>query len=127
MRWTTRKLPDSFLSAETLFEPESSYGKSHIEMWKFGITTRTRCVMLGLLAFALQWWWALPILAFIGLMAGGLADQIEAKAAKGYPYLEHTNAMGMGFAGMFFGVICLVAFVISFSIPSPGWINMWPL
>ena len=79
------------------------------------------CVILAIPAIYLQWWWTLPILAFIGLMAISIAGAIEGKADNGYPYLEDTDAMGLGCVGVILFFVCFAAFIGSFYLPNDGW------
>ena len=62
------------------------------------------CAILAMPAIYLQWWWALPILAFVGFMAVSYAGTIKNKVGSGYPYLEPGDVMGVVFGGaiMFF-------------------------
>jgi len=62
-------------------------------------------------AIYLQWWWALPILTFVGVMAISLAGTIENKAGSGYPYLEPGDVMGVVFGGAIMFFFCATAFL----------------
>ena len=70
---------------------------------------------------ALQWWWAVPIISFIGIMHALTDGAIEDKKNTGYPKLEHTDAMGLGLVGMFLFIICFILFIASFWIPAFEW------
>ncbi|MDA9721956.1 hypothetical protein N9U55_01595 [Luminiphilus sp.] len=59
----------------------------------------------------LQWWWALPILTFVGVMAMSYAGAIERKASSGYPYLEPGDVMGVLFSGAVIFFFCATAFL----------------
>lgn len=111
-----RRLPEVFTDKDNYFGSQS-----WIDTWHSCNTCVIYCVILGIPAIYLQWWWALPILAFIGLMASMLAGSIEQKAGNGYPYLEHTDAMGLGCAGVILFALCFAAFIGSFYLPSDGW------
>ena len=74
-------------------------------------------------AIALQWWWAVPIIVFVGLMHTGIDGTIESKKNTGYPELEHTDAMGLAFSGLLLFIVCFVLFVASFWIPDFEWFS----
>ena len=80
-------------------------------------------ILLVVGAIALQWWWAVPIIAFVGLMDTGIDETIEWKKNTGYPELEHTDAMGLAFSGLLLFIVCFVLFVASFWIPDFDWFS----
>ena len=121
MRRAKKKLPDVFSGDNDLFAPATREGREAIGLWKFCRGLSGWCIGIGVGSFVLQWWWVMPILLFIGLMASGLADATESKANTGYPYLEHTDMIGILIGGMMLFAFCFVLFVISFWIPAPGW------
>jgi hypothetical protein len=112
-----RKLPKVFTDENNYFGQNQSW----IDTWHSCNTCATYCALLAIPAIYFQWWWGLPILAFIGLMASMLAGSIEQKAGTGYPYLEHTDAMGLGCGGIILFVLFFAAFIGSFYLPNDGW------
>jgi hypothetical protein len=70
---------------------------------------------------ALQWWWAVPIIGFIGMMHTSIDGAIESKKNTGYPELEHTDAIGLLFGGLFLFIVFFVLFIASFWIPPFDW------
>ena len=115
-----RRVPWS-LDEHSLFDPESKEGQSSIETWHLGKSVGKWSLILAIGAFFLQWWWLIPVLAFFGMMGSSVASSVQAKSNTGYPHLEHTDAMGLGVAGCLLFVICFVAFIGSFYLPSDGW------
>jgi hypothetical protein len=112
-----RKLPDVFTDENNYFGKNQSW----IDTWHSCNTCVLYCVILAIPAIYLQWWWIVPILTFVGLMASSIAGAIEGKAGNGYPYLEHTDAMGLGFVGVILFMLCFTAFMGSFYLPNDGW------
>ena len=112
-----RKLPDVFTDEDNYF----GTNQSSIDAWHSCNTCVLYCKILAIPAIYLQWWWLVPILAFVGLMASSIAGAIEGKAGNGYPHLEHTDAMGLGFMGVIIFMLCFAAFVGSFYLPNDGW------
>ena len=72
-------------------------------------------------SIALQWWWAVPMIGFVGMMHVSIDGAVESKKNTGYPKLEHTDAMGLAFGGLFLFIVFSVLFVASFWIPSFEW------
>ena len=114
-------VPVAMTGESTLFDPNSEQGKAAIARWKHNKKLAAWCSLLAVPPFFLQWWWALPILAFIGLSANGQAEAIASKADSGFPYLEHTDAIGSFFGGCLLFALCAAAFWGSFYLPSDGW------
>lgn len=112
-----RKLPEVFTDESNYFGKNQSW----IDTWQSCKNFVVCCQILAIPAIYLQWWWIVPILAFVGLMASSIADAIEGKAGNGYPYLEHTDAMGLAFGGVILFIICFAAFIGSFYLPNDGW------
>ena len=92
-----RKLPEVFTDENNYFGKNQSW----IDTWQSCKNCVVCCTILAIPTIYLQWWWLVPILAFVGAMASSIADAIEGKAGTGYPYLEHTDAMGLGCGGSF--------------------------
>lgn len=109
------------LDEHSLFDPGSKEGQSSIETWHLGKSVGKWSLILAIGAFFLQWWWLIPVFAFFGMMGSSVASSVEAKSNTGYPHLEHTDAMGLGVAGCLLFIICFVAFIGSFYLPSDGW------
>ena len=101
------KPPTSFTDEDTLFSMDSEEFYS----WRACNTCALYCVILTAPAIYLQWWWALPILTFVCLMAMSYAGAIERKAGKGYPYLEPGDVMGVVFGGAVIFFFCATAFL----------------
>ena len=77
-----------------LFEPSSSMGKGSLSEIRGCIRTMIVSFVLFIwLCISLNPFVVLPLWSF--LFAGILKGQVEAKMTSGYPYLEHTNAIGM--------------------------------
>jgi hypothetical protein len=77
-----------------LFEPNSSMGKGSLSEIRGCIRTMIVSFVLFIwLCISLNPVVVLPLWSF--LFAGILKGQVEAKMTSGYPYLEHTNAIGM--------------------------------
>ena len=112
-----RKLPEVFTDENNYF----GKNQSSIETWHSYNTCVLYCKILAIPAIYLQWWWIVPILAFVGLMASSIAGAIQDKAGSGYPHLEHTDAMGLAFGGVILFIICFAAFIGSFYLPNDGW------
>ena len=112
-----RKLPEVFTDENNYFGKNQSW----IDTWHSCNTCVMYCVVLAIPAIYLQWWWIVPILAFIGLMAFSVAGAIEGKAGTGYPYLETTDAIGLVFGAFFYFIVCAALFWGSFSMPTDGW------
>ena len=72
-------------------------------------------------SIALQWSWAVPMIGFVGMMHVSIDGAVESKKNTGYPKLEHTDAMGLAFGGLFLFIVFFVLFVASFWIPSFEW------
>ena len=105
-----RKLPAVFTDENNYFGKNQSW----IDTWQSCNTCVLYCVILAIPAIYLQWWWIVPILAFIGLVASSIAGAIEGKAGTGYPYLENTDAIGLLFGGFFYFIFCVFLFWGSF-------------
>ena len=58
-----RKLPEVFTDENNYFGKNQSW----IDTWHSCNTCVLYCVILAIPAIYLQWWWIVPILAFIGL------------------------------------------------------------
>ena len=71
-----RKLPEVFTDENNYFGKNQSW----IDTWHSCNTCVLYCVILAIPAIYLQWWWIVPILAFVGLMASSIAGAIEGKA-----------------------------------------------
>ena len=77
-----------------LFEPSSAMGKG-------SLGTIRGCIRTMIVSFVLFVWLCISLNPFVVLplwsflFAAILQDQVEAKMTTGYPYLEHTNAIGM--------------------------------
>ena len=112
-----RKLPEVFTDENNYFGKNQSW----IDTWHSCNTCVLYCVILAIPAIYLQWWWIVPILAFVGLVASSIAGAIEGKAGTGYPYLEHTDAIGLLFGGFFLFIFCVFLFWGSFYMPTVGW------
>ena len=112
-----RKLPEVFTDDNNYFGKNQSW----IDTWQSCKNCVMCCVILGIPAIYLQWWWIVPILAFVGLLASSIAGAIEGKAGSGYPYLEHTDAMSLGCGGVILFILCFAAFIGSFYLPNDGW------
>ena len=112
-----RKLPEVFTDESNYFSKNQSW----IDTWQSCKNLVVCCQILAIPAIYLQWWRIVPILAFVGLMASSIAGAIEGKAGNGYPYLEHTDAMGLGFVGVILFMLCFAAFMGSFYLPNDGW------
>ena len=112
-----RKLPEVFTDENNYFGKNQSW----IDIWQSCRTCVLSCKVLAIPAICLQWWWLVPILAFIGLMASSIAGAIEGKAGSGAPYLEHTDAMSLGCGGIILLTLCFAAFIGSFYLPNDGW------
>lgn len=112
-----RKLPKTFTHEDSLFHGH----KGWIEAWHSCNTWMMYCVLLAIPAIYFQLWPLLPVLLFVGLMAGLIGGAIETKADKAYPYLEHTDAIGLAIAGFFIFIFCVMLFLGSFGIPRTGW------
>ena len=112
-----RKLPEVFTDENNYFGKNQSW----IDTWNSCNTCVLYCKMIAIPAVCLQWWWLVPILAFVGLIATSIAGAIEGKAGDGYPYLEHTDAMGLIFVGFFIFIFCVLLFWGSFYLPTDGW------
>ena len=112
-----RKLPEVFTDENNYFGKNQSW----IDTWHSCNTCVFYCTIFVIPAIYLQWWWLVPILAFIGLMASSIAGAIEGKAGSGAPYLEHTDAMSLAFGGMILLILCFAAFIGSFYLPNDGW------
>ena len=77
-----------------LFEPSSSMGKEAFSIIRGCVRTMiVSFVLFVWLCISLNPFAVLPLWSF--MFAATLKDQVEAKMTSGYPYLEHTNAMGM--------------------------------
>lgn len=101
------KPPKSFTDEDTLFSMDSEEYYS----WHACKTCALYCAILAIPAIYLQWWWALPILTFVGVMAISFAGTIENKAGSGYPYLEPGDVMGVVFGGAIMFFFCATAFL----------------
>ena len=101
------KPPKSFTDEDTLF----SMGSEEFYSWHACKTCALYCMILAAPTIYLQWWWALPILAFVGVMAMSYAGAIERKASSGYPYLEPGDVMGVVFGGAVIFFFCATAFL----------------
>ena len=112
-----RKLPEVFTDENNYFGKNQSW----IDTWQSCKNCVMCCVILAIPAIYLQWWWIVPILAFVGLLASSIAGAIEGKAGSGYPYLEHTDAMSLGCGGVILFILCFAAFVGSFYLSNDGW------
>ena len=112
-----RKLPEVFIDENNYFGKNQSW----IDTWQSCKNCVVCCVILAIPAIYLQWWWIVPILAFVGLMASSIAGAIEDKAGSGYPYLEHTDAMSLGCGGVILFILCFAAFIGSVYLPNDGW------
>ena len=112
-----RKLPEVFTDENNYFGKNQSW----IDTWHSCNTCVFYCTIFVIPAIYLQWWWLVPILAFIGLMASSIAGAIEGKAGSGAPYLEHTDAMSLAFGGIILLILCFAAFIGSFYLPNDGW------
>ena len=112
-----RKLPEVFTDETNYFGRNQSW----IDTWHSCNTCVLYCGILAIPAIYLQWWWIVPILAFIGLVASSIAGAIEGKAGTGYPYLENTDAIGLVFGGFFYFIFCVLLFWGSFYLPTDGW------
>ena len=112
-----RKLPEVFTDENNYFGKNQSW----IDTWQSCNTCVLYCKTLAIPAIYLQWWWLVPILAFIGFMASSIAGAIEGKAGSGAPYLEHTDAMSLAFGGIILLTLCFAAFIGSFYLPNDGW------
>ena len=112
-----RKLPEVFTDENNYFGKNQSW----IDTWQSCKNCVVCCTILAIPTIYLQWWWLVPILAFVGAMASSIADAIEGKAGTGYPYLEHTDAMGLGCGGVILFILCFAAFIGSFYLPNDGW------
>jgi hypothetical protein len=102
-----RKLPEVFTDENNYFGKNQSW----IDTWQSCKTCALYCAILAISAIYLQWWWALPILTFVGLMAISYAGTIETKAGSGYPYLEPGDVMGVMFGGLVVFFFCASAFL----------------
>ena len=111
------KPPKSFTDEDSLF----SMSSDSFDTWHSCKTCVMYCVVLAVPAIYLQWWWIVPILAFIGLVASSIAGAIEGKAGSGYPYIEAGDAIGLIFAGFFYFILCAIVFWWSLSLPADGW------
>ena len=111
------KPPKSFTDEDSQFSTSSE----SFDTWHSCKTTVMYCVILAIPAIYLQWWWIVPILAFVGLVASSIAGAIEGKAGTGYPYLENTDAIGLLFGGFFYFIFCVFLFWGSFYMPTDGW------
>ena len=77
-----------------LFEPSSSMGKEAFSIIRGCVRTMiVSFVLFVWLCISLNPFAVLPLWSF--LFAAILQDQVEVKMTTGYPYLEHTNAIGM--------------------------------
>ena len=77
-----------------LFEPSSSMGKEAFSIIRGCVRTMiVSFVLFVWLCISLNPFAVLPLWSF--MFAATLKDQVEAKMTSGYPYLEHTNAIGM--------------------------------
>ena len=77
-----------------LFEPSSSMGKEAFSIIRGCVRTMiVSFVLFVWLCISLNPFAVLPLWSF--MFTATLKDQVEAKMTSGYPYLEHTNAMGM--------------------------------
>ena len=112
-----RKLPEVFTDENNYFGKNQSW----IDTWHSCNNCVFYCTIFVIPAIYLQWWWLVPILAFIGLMASSIAGAIEGKAGSGAPYLEHTDAMSLAFGGIILLILCFAAFIGSFYLPNDGW------
>ena len=112
-----RKLPAVFTDENNYFGKNQSW----IDTWHSCNTCVLYCVILAIPAIYLQWWWIVPILAFVGLIASSIAGAIKGKAGTGYPYLENTDAIGLLFGGFFLFIFCVFLFWGSFYMPTDGW------
>ena len=112
-----RKLPEVFTDENNYFGKNQSW----IDTWQSCKNCVMCCVILAIPAIYLQWWWIVPILAFVGLLASSIAGAIEGKAGSGYPYLEHTDAMSLGCGGVILFILCFAAFIGSFYLSNDGW------
>ena len=112
-----RQLPEVFTDENNYFGKNQSW----IDTWHSCNTCVLYCKILTIAAIYLQWWWLVPILAFVGLIATSIAGSIEGKAGDGYPYMEHTDAMGLVFVGFFIFIFCVLLFWGSFYLPTDGW------
>ena len=112
-----RKLPEVFTDENNYFGKNQSW----IDTWQSCKNCVVCCVILAIPAIYLQWWWIVPILAFVGLLASSIAGAIEGKAGSGYPYLEHTDAMSLGCGGVILFILCFAAFIGSFYLSNDGW------
>ena len=119
MKWPTInwKPPKSFTDEDSQF----SISSESFDTWHSCKTCVMYCVVLALPAIYFQWWWIVPILAFVGLVASSIAGAIEQKAGSGYPYLESGDAMGLVFAVFLYFIVCVALFWGSFSMPADGW------
>ena len=111
------KPPKSFTDEDTLFEMSSG----SFYTWHACKTCVMYSVFLAAVAIYFQWWWVVPFLTFIGLVASSVAGTIERKASKGYPYMEPGDAMGIVFSAFLYLICCVALFVWSFSMPTDGW------
>ena len=111
------KPPKSFTDEDSQFSTSSE----SFDTWRSCKTTVLYCVILAIPAIYLQWWWIVPLLGFIGLMAFSIAGAIEGKAGTGYPYLETTDAISLVFGAFFYFIVCAALFWGSFSMPTDGW------
>ena len=116
-----RKLPESFTNPDSLFEMSSVSFRT----WESCRTYVLGCKLLTVPTIYLQWWWGVPVLIFVGLVASSIAGAIEQKAGTGYPYLEPGDAVGLVFAGFFYFVLSALLFWGSFSLPTDGWDNIF--
>ena len=109
-----RKLPDVFTDEDNYFGKNQSW----IDTWHSCNTCVLYCVILAIPAIYLQWWWIVPILTFVGLMASSIAGAIEGKAGNGYPYLEHTERWAWFGGHLVHSLLSAFRFVY---LPNDGW------
>ena len=114
INWTP---PKSFTDEDSQFSTSSE----SFDTWHSCKTTVLYCVVFAIPAIYFQWWWIVPILAFVALVASSISGAIEQKAGSGYPYLETGDALGLVFAGFFYFIVCVGLFWGSFSMPTDGW------
>ena len=96
-----------------LFDPKSSTGKGSLMLIRLCIRWMIFSVMLGgYLAYQLSPF--LPLAFWIFFIAWIVKGAVENKMSTGYPYLEHTDSIGIGFVGLISFVI--IAAIIAFWI-----------
>ena len=111
------KPPKSFTDEDTLFEMSSE----SFYTWHACKTCVMYCVILAATAIYFQWWWVVPFLTFVGLVASSIAGTIERKASTGYPYMEPGDAMGVVVSAFLYLIFCVALFGWSFLMPTDGW------